>query len=49
MDGTTAQKIANLHLVLKEKNDIDRVVTDIEEHFHVYDEAGNDLVLKLME
>jgi hypothetical protein len=49
MDGTTAQKIANLHLVLKEKNDIDRVVTDIQEHFHVYDEAGNDLVLKLME
>ena len=49
MDGTTAQKIANLHLVLKDRNDIDRVVTDIQEHFHVYDDAGNDLVLKLME
>ena len=47
-DGTTAQKIANLHLVLKDYNDLHRVVSDIQEHFHVYDEEGNDLVLPLM-
>lgn len=49
MDGTTAQKIANLHLVLKDYDDLKRVVKDIQDHFHVYDEDGNDLVLPLME
>lgn len=48
-DGNTSQKIANLHLVLKDKADMERVVTDIQSHFHVYDAEGNDLVLKLME
>lgn len=48
MDGTTAQKIANLHLVLKDYRDLNRVVTDIQEHFHAYDADGNDLVLELM-
>ncbi len=48
MDGNTDQKIANLHLVLKDYNDIHRVVKDIQKHFHVYDEKGNDLVLQLM-
>lgn len=48
MDGTTAQKIANLHLVLKDYNDLDRVVGDIQKHFHVYDAKGDDLVLQLM-
>ena len=48
MDGTTAQKIANLHLVLKDYDDMKRVVNDIQDHFHVYDENGNDLVLQLM-
>ena len=48
MDGTTAQKIANLHLVLKDYRDLNRVVTDIQEHFHAYDAEGNDLILELM-
>lgn len=48
MDGTTAQKIANLHLVLKDYDALNRVVKDIQDHFHVYDEDGNDLVLPLM-
>lgn len=47
-DGTTAQKIANLHLVLKDRDELNRVISDIQEHFHVYDESGNDLVLQLM-
>lgn len=48
MDGTTTQKIANLHLVLKDRDDMNRVVADIQEHLHVYDSEGNDLVLPLM-
>lgn len=48
MDGTTAQKIANLHLVLKSRTDIERVVADIQKHFHAYDTDGRDLVLELM-
>ena len=48
MDGTTAQKIANLHLVLKDKTDMDRVLSEIQAKFHVYDEDGHDLVLELM-
>ncbi len=48
MDGTTAQKIANLHLVFKDKADMNRVLSEIQDKFHVYDENGNDLVLELM-
>lgn len=48
MDGTTAQKIANLHLVLKDKADMERVLSEIQAKFHVYDEEGHDLVLELM-
>lgn len=48
MDGTTAQKIANLHLVLKDKADMERVLSEILDKFHVYDEEGHDLVLELM-
>lgn len=47
-DGNTSQKIANLHLVLKDYDDMNRVVKDIQDNFHVYDEEGNDLVLELM-
>lgn len=47
-DGTTSQKIANLHLVLKDRDDMDRVITDIQSKFHVYDEYGNNLILPLM-
>ena len=47
-DGNTSQKIANLHLVLKDQEDMHRVVSLIQSNFHVYDEAGNDLVLELM-
>ena len=49
MDGTTSQKIANLHLVLKDRKDMDRVIRDIQDKFHVYNANGEDLVLKLMQ
>ena len=48
VDGTTAQKIANLHLVFKDKTDMQRVISEIQAKFHVYDENENDLVLELM-
>lgn len=48
-DGNTSQKIANLHLVLKDVEDMRRVVSLIQEHFHVYNDAEEDLVLPLME
>ena len=47
MDGTTAQKIANLHLVIKDIEDMKRVTSDIQAHFHAYDDKGNDLVMPL--
>lgn len=49
MDGTTAQKIANLHLVLRERAQMLSVIEDIQDRFHVYNAAGDDLVLKLMQ
>ena len=49
VDGTTSQKIANLHLVLKDKNNMDRVILDIQDKFHVYNAKGEDLVLTLMQ
>lgn len=49
MDGTTSQKIANLHLVLKDKNHMDSVIMDIQDKFRVYNDAGEDLVLPLMQ
>ncbi len=49
MDGTTSQKIANLHLVLKDKDDLERVIEEIQRRFHVYNADGEDLVLRLMQ
>ena len=45
MDGTTSQKIANLHLVMKNRDDMKRVINDIFTKLHVYDEVGNELVM----
>lgn len=47
-DGTSAQKVVGLHLKLKDRNDLTRIMKDIQRKFHFYDEMGNDLVLELM-
>ena len=47
-DGNTSQKIANLHLVLKDYKHLDSIISSIQSNFHVYDKDGNDLVLELM-
>ena len=47
-DGTSAQKVISLHLKLKDRNDLSRIIKDIQREFHFYDENGNDLMLELM-
>ena len=47
-DGTAAQKVVGLHLKVKDRNDLDRILQDIQQKFHFYDEEGNDLTLELI-
>lgn len=47
-DGTSAQKVVGLHLKLKDRNDLSRILNDIQREFHFYDEEGNDLTIELM-
>ena len=47
-DGTSAQKVVGLHLKLKDRNDLSRIMKDIQREFHFYDEDGNDLTLELI-
>lgn len=47
-DGTSAQKVISLHLKLKDRNDLSRIIKDIQREFHFYDEDGNDLTMELM-
>ena len=47
-DGTSAQKVISLHLKLKNRDDLSRIMEDIQREFHFYDEDGNDLMLELM-
>lgn len=44
-DGTSSQKVLGLHLKVKDRTDLLRVFDDIKTHFHIYDEAGNDLTI----
>ena len=46
-DGTSSQKVVGLHLMLKDRNDLSRIIEDIQRVFHFYDEEGNDLMLDL--
>ena len=48
-DGTSAQKVLGLHMKLGRRDDLPRILVYIEEHFRVYDENGNDLLLSLDE
>ena len=47
-DGTSAQKVVSLHLKIKNRADLPRILQDIQEHLHFYDEEGNDLTMELM-
>lgn len=47
-DGTSAQKVVGLHLKVKDRDDLNRIMQDVQREFHFYDEDGNDLTLELM-
>ena len=46
-DGTSAQKIVGLHLKIDAISELDQLLKDIQDNFHVYDEEGINLVLEL--
>ena len=48
-DGTSAQKVLGLHLKLENRDDLPKILNHIKEHFHVYDEKENDLILSMDE
>ena len=48
-DGTSAQKVLGVHLKLESRKEISRIINYIQEHFHAYDETGNDLLLSMDE
>lgn len=45
-DGTSAQKLIDLHMKISDKAELHKLLGDIQDNFHVYDENGNDLVIK---
>ena len=47
-DGTSAQKVVGLHLKVKDRDDLNRILQDIQREFHFYDEEGNDLTLEMI-
>ena len=46
-DGTSEQKVVGLHLKVRDKNHLNDVMRQIQDHFHIYDKDGNDLTLEL--
>lgn len=45
VDGTSAQKVVGLHMKVNDFSHLKRVLEDIKQHFHFYDEDGNDLTI----
>lgn len=44
-DGTAAQKVEGLHIKVNDVEQLKKVLDDVKEHFHIYDENGNDLTI----
>ncbi len=49
IDGTGRQKVVGLHLKVDNMNQLHNVIRQIQGNFHIYDEDGNDLTLKIGE
>ena len=49
VDGTSAQKVVGLHLKLRNREDLLRLIKNIQREFHFYDEDGNDLRIDINE
>lgn len=45
VDGTSAQKVVGLHLKVNDIAHLKKVLDNVKEHFHFYDEEGNDLTI----
>lgn len=45
VDGTSAQKVVGLHMKVNDFAHLKSVLEDIKQHFHFYDEEGNDLTI----
>lgn len=45
VDGTSAQKVVGLHLKVNDVAHLKNVLDNVKEHFHFYDEEGNDLTI----
>ena len=45
VDGTSAQKVVGLHLKVDNIAHLKKVLDNVKEHFHFYDEEGNDLTI----
>lgn len=44
-NGTAAQKVTGLHIKVDDVAQLKRVLDDVKEHFHFYDEQGDDLTI----
>lgn len=44
-DGTSAQKVVGLHLKVNDFEHLKKVFDDVKDHFHFYDEEGNELTI----
>lgn len=49
VDGTGRQKIVGLHIKVDDMEQLNNVIHQIQTNFHIYDEDGNDLTLKIGE
>lgn len=47
--GTAAQKVAGIHIKLDSIDDLSHILEDIYEHFHAYDDKGNELIMKIID
>ncbi len=45
VDGTSAQKVVGVHLKVNDIAHLKKVLDNVKEHFHFYDEEGNDLTI----
>ena len=44
-DGTTAQQCVSIYMVVDDYEAFESKLNDIEQHLHLYDKDGNDLVM----
>ncbi len=48
-EGTAAQKVVGMHLMINRREDINQILEEIYDRFHVFDENNNELILKILD